>query len=209
MQDEFTVNINKDQQAELESFVEYQQKQLQEAKLTNEQRIKLEQKVASNIEELRDLEAKTDWGGVLVKLGQSMKEYAQDIGSAMASGWSSITDTIEGTFDNMLTKNESFAERMRDMYVSVANTILNTMMKIIMQGLVVNTVMKAFGFGTGAMSTDLISGTTGSLLGSLNVGGTGLASSIRIITRLRALPAAASFRRGTLLLAKRARSSSK
>lgn len=177
LQDEFTVNINKDQQAELESFVEYQQKQLQEAKLTNEQRIKLEQELANNIKELRDLEAKTDWGGGLVKLGQSMKEYTQDIGSAMASGWSSITDTIEGTFDNMLTKNESFAERMRDMYVSVANTILNTMMKIIMQGLIMNTVMKAFGFGTGAMSTDLISGTTGSLLGSLNVGGTGLASS--------------------------------
>lgn len=176
LQGEYTVNINKYQQAEFESFVEYQQKQLQEAKLTNEQRIKLEQELASNIKELRDLEAKTDWGSGLVKLGQSMKEYTQDIGSAMASGWSSITDTIEGTFDNMLTKNESFAERMRDMYVSVANTILNTMMKIIMQGLIMNTVMKAFGFGTGAMSTDLISGTTGSLLGSLNVGGSGLAS---------------------------------
>lgn len=168
LQDEFTVNINKDQQAELESFVEYQQKQLQEAKLTNEQRIKLEQELANNIKELRDLEAKTDWGGGLVKLGQSMKEYTQDIGSAMASGWSSITDTIEGTFDNMLTKNESFAERMRDMYVSVANTILNTMMKIIMQGLIMNSVMKAFGFGGSSLSGDLIGGTTGSLLGGFS-----------------------------------------
>lgn len=176
LQEDYASNINKYQAQELEQFTLYQKEQLNTAKLTQEQRIKLEQELASNIKELRDLEAKTDWGGGLVKLGQSMKEYTQDIGSAMASGWSSITDTIEGTFDNMLTKNESFAERMRDMYVSVANTILNTMMKIIMQGLIMNTVMKAFGFGTGAMSTDLISGTTGSLLGSLNVGGSGLAS---------------------------------
>lgn len=176
LQEDYASNINKYQAQELEQFTLYQKEQLNTAKLTQEQRIKLEQELASNIKELRDLEAKTDWGGGLVKLGKSMKEYTQDIGSAMASGWSSITDTIEGTFDNMLTKNESFAERMRDMYVSVANTILNTMMKIIMQGLIMNTVMKAFGFGTGAMSTDLISGTTGSLLGSLNVGGSGLAS---------------------------------
>lgn len=176
LQGDFTNNIEKYQKAELESFIAYQQKQLEQAKLTNEQRIKLEQELAANIKELRDLEAKTDWGAGLEKLGRSMKEYTQDIGSAMDSGWNSITGTIEGVFDDMLTKNESFAERMKNMYVSVANTILNTMMKIIMQGLIMNTVMKAFGFGTGAMSTDLISGTTGSLLGSLNVGGSGLAS---------------------------------
>lgn len=168
LQGDFTNNIEKYQKAELESFIAYQQKQLEQAKLTNEQRIKLEQELAANIKELRDLEAKTDWGAGLEKLGRSMKEYTQDIGSAMDSGWNSITGTIEGVFDDMLTKNESFAERMKNMYVSVANTILNTMMKIIMQGLIMNSVMKAFGFGGSSLSGDLIGGTTGSLLGGFS-----------------------------------------
>ena len=41
---------------------------------------------------------------------------------------------------------------MKNLYIDVGNTILNTMTKIIMQGLVMNSIMTIFGSNTGSYS---------------------------------------------------------
>lgn len=179
LQNDFAYKVNQYQQQELQSFTKYQQEQLETAKLTQEQRIKLEQELYENMQKLHSLEAKTDWGAGLQELGRSMRSYTQDIGSALNQGWSSLTDTMEGAFDNMLTENESFSERMRNLYISVANTILNTMMKIIMQGLIMHAIMQACGMGANiGLSSDITSSAISTMTGGLSFGsGTSLPAS--------------------------------
>lgn len=162
LQEDFQADVAKRQQWELETFIQYQKEQLETAKLTTAQRIALEKSLVDNIQKLQELEARTDWGAGLEQMGRSMRSYSQDIGGALTEGWNSVSDTITGTFDNMLTENESFAARMKNMYVSVANTILNQMMKIIIQGLIMNAIMKVFGFGGTSFAS---SGFMGDLFG--------------------------------------------
>lgn len=172
LREEYASTINKYQAQELEQFTRYQKEQLNTAKLTQEQRIKLEQELYENMQKLHSLESKTDWGAGLQQLGRNMKTYTQDIGSALTQGWSSLTDTMEGAFDNMLTQNESFSERIRNLYISVANTILNTMMKIIMQGLVMHAIMQACGMGANiGLSSDITSSAINTLSGGLSFSG--------------------------------------
>nr|DAT90971.1 MAG TPA: minor tail protein [Caudoviricetes sp.] len=166
LQEDAASNINVRRQAELELFVEYQKKMLDEAKLTAQQRLTLEKELAENMKKLHELGSQTDWSAGLMQLGRSMKEYQQDIGSALTSGFNSLTGTIEGTFDNMLTSNESFATRMKNLYVSIANTILNTMMKVIMQGLIMNSILQAFGLAGGAKFSTVDFGYSDTAVGS-------------------------------------------
>jgi hypothetical protein len=151
---DYQSEVDTRQKVALQEFIKYQQDQLDTAELTTADRLKLEQDLISNMKELQELNAKTDWGAGLDQLGRSMKSYQQDIGGALTDGWNSISGTISGVFDNMLTDNESFSERMKNMYIDVANEILNTMMKIIMQGLIMNSIMKIFGFGGSSFAGD-------------------------------------------------------
>ena len=166
LQEDATSNINVRRQAEMELFIAYQKKMLNEAKLTAQQRLTLEKELAENMKKLHELESQTDWTAGLMQLGRSMKEYQQDIGSALTSGFNSLTGTIEGIFDNMLTSNESFATRMKNLYVSIANTILNTMMKVIMQGLIMNSILQAFGLAGGTKFSTVDFGYSDTAVGS-------------------------------------------
>ena len=148
---EYQSEIDRKRAAELERFIAYQKEQLETAQLTTQQRIELEEQYAAKIKEVRDLEAKTDWGAAIQKGIEHIKSYTQDIGTEINNTWDSVTNTIENGFSNMLTENKSFSERMRDIYINISNSILNMMMKIIMQGLIMHTVMKIFGLPTGGV----------------------------------------------------------
>lgn len=164
---EFQAEIDRKRAAELERFIAYQKEQLETAQLTTQQRIELEEQYAAKVKEARDLEAKTDWGAGVKSAMDYIRSYTQDIGKDIKEAWDSVTNTIENGFNNMLTENKSFSERMRDIYVGISNAILNMMMKIIMQGLIMHTVMKIFGIpaggagggaGTGGATFNLQSG---------------------------------------------------
>lgn len=164
---EFQANIDRKRAEELERFIAYQKEQLETAQLTTQQRMELEEQYAAKIKEARDLEAKTDWGAGVKSAMDYIRSYTQDIGKDIKEAWDSVTNTIENGFNNMLTENKSFSERMRDIYVGISNAILNMMMKIIMQGLIMHTVMKIFGIpaggagvgtGTGGATFNLQSG---------------------------------------------------
>lgn len=170
LQGSYQRDIDDQQQAALQNFISTQKQELAEMQLTTEEKMKLEQSLYENQKSLDTLMAKTSWSGGLASLQQEMRGYSQDIGSAMTEGWNNITGSMEGAFSNLLTENKSFAERMKNLYISIGNEILNTTMKIIMQGLIMNSVMKAMGSGT--------SFNFGSVLSSMgisgNVGGTSL-----------------------------------
>lgn len=170
LQRSYQRDIDEQQQAALQNFISTQKQELAEMQLTTEEKMKLEQSLYENQKSLDTLMAKTSWSGGLASLQQEMRSYSQDIGSAMTEGWNNITGNMEGAFSNLLTENKSFGERMKNLYISIGNEILNTTMKIIMQGLIMNSVMKAMGSGT--------SFNFGSVLSSMgisgNVGGTSL-----------------------------------
>ncbi|KMO86425.1 hypothetical protein AB840_08135 [Megasphaera cerevisiae DSM 20462] len=170
LQRSYQRDIDEQQQAALQNFISTQKQELAEMQLTTAEKTKLEQSLYENQKSLDTLMAKTSWSGGLASLQQEMRSYSQDIGSAMTEGWNNITGSMEGAFSNLLTENKSFAERMKNLYISIGNEILNTTMKIIMQGLIMNSVMKAMGSGT--------SFNFGSVLSSMgisgNVGGTSL-----------------------------------
>jgi hypothetical protein len=147
MDSDYTNHLDESRKSELRLYIAYLKDQLENSQLTAEQQIKIETDLAEKVKSLRELNSKTFEGG-MDSLLQTMKNYQMDAGSVLTEGWNSVTDTIEGSFDNMLTTQESFASRMKNLYINLANEILNVMMKIILRGLIMNSIMKAFGLGS-------------------------------------------------------------
>jgi hypothetical protein len=175
LQRSYQRDIDDQQQAALQNFISTQKQELAEMQLTTEEKMKLEQSLYENQKSLDTLMAKTSWSGGLASLQQEMRGYSQDIGSAMTEGWNNITGSMEGAFSNLLTENKSFGDRMKNLYISIGNEILNTTMKIIMQGLIMNSVMKAMGSGTSfnfgsVLSSMGISGNVGGMSLGLDTG---------------------------------------
>ena len=61
----------------------------------------------------------------------------------------------------MITDQKSFSEASKELFKNLTNDILNMMMKVIMQGLVMNAIMSMFGIGgskldLGALGTQLV-----------------------------------------------------
>ena len=166
LSDDYQAHTDELQAQELKSIIDYDADQLKNAKLTQSERISLEEDYVSKKKELEDIEKKNFDGG-LKYMYRQMRLYTQDAGTALADGWNTISSDITSSFDNMLTENESGAKRLENLYVNIGNTILNTMMKIILQGLIMNSIMKAFGIDT---SGDLLSTNTTKSISSLNLG---------------------------------------
>ena len=152
--------MDKSRKEILQNFIKYEQQQLEEAQLTAEQRIELENKVAEETKKLQEIESKSLRGG-FDALMREVKNYNMQTGTDLISAWDSMNDSLTGVFDDMLTTNESFTDRMKNLYISLANEILNVMMKIIMQGLIMNVIMKAFGIGGSGFSMGYSSGISG------------------------------------------------
>lgn len=152
LQNDYEKEIDIRRRAELASYIEYQKQELQTDQLTTADRLKLEQQLVESMKQLRTIQGKTEWGTGIENLGRSMKSYTQDITGSLTEGWNNMAQSMEGAFNNMLTTNESFADRLKNLYTNIGNEILNVVMKIIMQGIIMNSVMKIFGMGSGGYS---------------------------------------------------------
>lgn len=148
LQEKTTNQVDEYRKRELQNFIEYNQKQLDEAALTADQRVQIESQVAEKTKQLQSINAKSLDGG-FDYLFATMKDYQMDTGNDLVDAWGNVTDAITSSFDNMLTENQSFTDRMKNLYINLANDILNVMMKIILKGLIMNAIMKAFGIGGG------------------------------------------------------------
>ena len=136
------------QAQELERYMQQLQTELQNTQLTEEQKLELRQQYAeayTALQEAQAANADAIWDNALEHLKNTQLSQLETLNN----GIDGMIGTLTNFGQNMLTEQKSFTERMKDLYSDLANSILNMMMKVIMQGLVMKTIMSAFGIGGG------------------------------------------------------------
>lgn len=136
------------QETELQTYMAYLQGELQNTQLTEQEKLRLRQEYASAYTALQEAQAQNSnaiWDNALEHLKNTQLSQLETLNS----GVDSMIGTLTNFGQNMLTEQKSFTERMKDLYSDLANSILNMMMKVIMQGLVMKSIMGIFGMGGG------------------------------------------------------------
>lgn len=136
------------QEQELQSYMNRLQVELMNTQLNAEERLRLEQEYANAYTALQEAQAANAdaiWDNALEHLKNTQLSQLETLNN----GVDGMIGTLTNFGQNMLTEQKSFTERMKDLYSDLANSILNMMMKVIMQGLVMKTIMSAFGIGGG------------------------------------------------------------
>ena len=122
---------------------------LADERLNMEQRIQLQQEYAEAVKNLQAVQVtdmQASWGNFM----DYIKNTQFDQLATMQAGWDEMMGSIVNFGQNMLTEQKSFSERCKDLYNDLANSIMNTMTKVIMQGLVMKAIMSMFpGMGGG------------------------------------------------------------
>lgn len=133
---------------ELTSYQDKLQQILNSQQLNTEQRLQIMQEYSNAIKDMESATAsdyKTAWEDAL----DYVRNKIYDQRATIQSGIDDILDSFTNFGQNMLTESKSIGERLDDLFKSLANSIINTMMKVIMQGLVMNSIMGMFGVGGG------------------------------------------------------------
>ena len=156
------------QAQELERYMQQLQTELQNTQLTEEQKLELRQQYAeayTALQEAQAANADAIWDNALEHLKNTQLSQLETLNN----GIDGMIGTLTNFGQNMLTEQKSFTERMKDLYSDLANSILNMMMKVIMQGLVMKTIMSAFGIGSvGGGNSNLFIDTSNYDIGSAN-----------------------------------------
>ena len=122
---------------------------LADERLNMEQRILLQQEYAEAVKNLQAVQAtdlQASWGNFM----DYIKNTQFDQLATLQAGWDEMMGSIVNFGQNMLTEQKSFSERCKDLYNDLANSIMNTMTKVVMQGLVMKAIMSMFpGMGGG------------------------------------------------------------
>lgn len=157
------------QAQELERYMQQLQTELQNTQLTEGQKLELRQQYAeayTALQEAQTANADAIWDNALEHLKNTQMSQLETLNN----GVDGMIGTLTNFGQNMLTEQKSFTERMKDLYSDLANSILNMMMKVIMQGLVMKTIMSAFGIGSvgGGGNSNLFIDTSNYDVGSAN-----------------------------------------
>lgn len=107
---------------------------LKNDKLSAEKRLEIETKLADATKTIRDNSAKSMkdiWKEVMEDLEQTTFNQTQTI----KNGIKSLAESFTNFGQNLLTDGKSLTERLDGLFKDLANNIMNTMMKVYMQGL--------------------------------------------------------------------------
>lgn len=140
--------INEMRALELERYKEKLQEELAATNLTEQEKLRLRQEYAAATQELQEAQAtdlKASWDNALEYIKN--KQFNQF--ETIKGGFDDILSTMTNFGQNMITEQKSFSEMADSLFKDLANSIMNTMMKVIMQGLVMNSIMSMFGMGGG------------------------------------------------------------
>lgn len=140
--------INEMRALELERYKEKLQEELAATNLTEQEKLRLRQEFAAATQELQEAQAtdlKASWDNALEYIKN--KQFNQF--ETIKGGFDDILSTMSNFGQNMITEQKSFSEMADSLFKDLANSIRNTMMKVIMQGLVMNSIMSMFGMGGG------------------------------------------------------------
>lgn len=140
--------INEMRVRELELYKEKLQKELEATNLTEQEKLRLRQEFAAANQALQDAQAtdlKASWDNALEYIKN--KQFNQF--ETIKGGFDDILSTMTNFGQNMITEQKSFSKMADSLFKDLGNSIMNTMMKVIMQGLVMNSIMSMFGMGGG------------------------------------------------------------
>ena len=140
--------INEMRALELERYKEKLQEELAATNLTEQEKLRLRQEFAAATQELQEAQAtdlKASWDNALEYIKN--KQFNQF--ETIKGGFDDILSTMTNFGQNMITEQKSFSEMADSLFKDLANSIMNTMLKVIMQGLVMNSIMSMFGMGGG------------------------------------------------------------
>lgn len=152
----------------LKDEIAFYQKQLEQKDLTEKAKLDIETDMYNARKALRDAEAsesKIQWDSVL--------EHIRNTSFNLTETFNGGIDTMIGRFtefgQNIIGSTKTVTEQLRELCKNLASDILNMMMKIYMQGLMMNLIGNIFGggglFGGGSGSI----GSTPSMLSSPSV----------------------------------------
>lgn len=140
--------INEMRALELERYKEKLQEELAATNLTEQEKLRLRQEFAAANQALQEAQAtdlKASWDNALEYIKN--KQFNQF--ETIKGGFDDLLSTMTNFGQNMITEQKSFSEMADSLFKDLANSIMNTMMKVIMQGLVMNSIMSIFGMGGG------------------------------------------------------------
>ena len=121
----------------------YLQEQLQSTQLTYDQRIKLEQELASTIKSINEQSAydyKTSWEQALTELSNQQINWKDT--------WVSMMSSIESSISDTLSMTGNFSTRMKSLFKSMGQSILKTLSQVIAKMLMTKMVMSLLGMGS-------------------------------------------------------------
>lgn len=121
----------------LQDEIAFYQKQLEQKDLTEKIKMDIETKMYNARKALRETEIsenKIQWDSVV----EHIKNTSFDLTATINSGVDSIIGRFTEFGQNMLTDAKSFADRIDELFKNLANDIFNTMMKVLMQGMMNN-----------------------------------------------------------------------
>lgn len=136
--------INEMRALELERYKEKLQEELAATNLTEQEKLRLRQEFAAANQALQEAQAtdlKASWDNALEYIKN--KQFNQF--ETIKGGFDDLLSTMTNFGQNMITEQKSFSEMSDQLFKDLANSIMNTMMKVIMQGLVMNSIMSMFG----------------------------------------------------------------
>lgn len=140
--------INEMRALELERYKEKLQEELAATNLTEQEKLRLRQEFAAANQALQEAQAtdlKASWDNALEYIKN--KQFNQF--ETIKGGFDDILSTMTNFGQNMITEQKSFSEMADSLLKDLANSIMNTTSKVIMQGLVMNSIMSMFGMGGG------------------------------------------------------------
>ena len=121
----------------------YLQEQLQSTQLTYDQRIKLEQELASTIKSINEqsvYDYKTSWEQALTELSNQQINWKDT--------WVSMMSSIESSISDTLSMTGNFSTRMKSLFKSMGQSILKTLSQVIAKMLMTKLVMSLIGIGS-------------------------------------------------------------
>lgn len=163
-------NINVMRTVELERYKQQLADMLESDKLTQEEMLRIQQENAAASQALVEAQASNmaaSWENAL----DVVKNYQADYYQTFVDGFDSIIGEFESFGQNMITDQKSFSEASKELFQNLTNDILNMMMKVIMQGLVMNAIMSVFGIGGNTDLGGILSNVSDFSVGGKNYSG--------------------------------------
>lgn len=168
-----TQRANELREEELTSYQDHLNEILNSQQLNADQRLEVMQKLAQAYIDLNDATSssmKNAWDNALTYIQN--KVYDQR--ATIRAGIDEMLGEFTNFGQNMLTESKSLSERFDNLFKNLANSIMNTMIKVIMQGLVMRSIMGLFGGGSVNFGASPGNAGMGTGLSSINDVGLGI-----------------------------------